>query len=102
MDEKSACARLPSPLMSDEPSQDTAPTLSTPESDLETVNPNPAVGVSPADDSGSDAEVIGVSTAASNALDLVDEVLEALDEDELERAEELVGRLESPDPPDEN
>ena len=109
--------------MPDDPSTDKAPTTPTPEA----VNPRPAgdrgsdagvVGVSnpvvpspaddrgssasPAGDRGSDAGVIGVSTAAGNALDLVDEVLEALDQDELERAEELAERFESTDPPDEN
>ena len=74
--------------MPDDPSTDKAPTTPTPEA----VNPRPA------GDRGSDAEVIG----AGNALDLVDDVLEALDEDELERAEELAERFESTDPPDEN
>ncbi len=119
--------------MPDDPSTDTAPTTPTPEavnprpagdsgSDAEVIGVSNPVDLSPADDRGSsaspagdrgsdagvigvstgDAEVIGESTAAGNALDLVDEVLEALDQDELERAEELAERLESPDPPDEN
>jgi len=84
--------------MPDDPSPDTART----KTDPEPVNPNPAV------DRGSDEGVIGAGRGdegvigAGNALDLVDEVLEALDQDELGRAEELAERFESPDPPDEN
>ncbi|MYC42657.1 MAG: hypothetical protein F4X52_08890 [Acidimicrobiaceae bacterium] len=47
-------------------------------------------------DRGSDAEVIGDNRVASdsNALDLVDEALEALDQDDLELAEELADQLQ--------
>ena len=43
-----------------------------------------------------DAEVVGDSTAigAGAALDLVDQALEALDQDDLEQAEELAERLQ--------
>ncbi|MCY3850367.1 MAG: hypothetical protein OXF75_06130 [Acidimicrobiaceae bacterium] len=43
-----------------------------------------------------DAEVVGDSTAigAAAALDLVDQALEALDQDNLEQAEELAERLQ--------
>lgn len=57
-----------------------------------------------ADALGSDAEVIGVSTVigASNDLDFVDEALDALDQDDLERAEELAERLQSSDSSDQS
>ncbi len=45
---------------------------------------------STADSSGSDAEVIG----DSNALDLVDQAMQALDQDDLELAEELADQLQ--------
>ncbi|MCQ3808462.1 MAG: hypothetical protein KTV16_14515, partial [Acidimicrobiia bacterium] len=66
-------------------------------SDAEVIGESATIGTTPVGDGGSDAEVIG----ESNALDLVDEVLEALDQDELERAEELAERLEGPARPDE-
>ena len=52
----------------------------------------------PEDDRGSDAEVIGTSTD----LDFVDEALDALDQDDLERAEELAERLQSSDTSDQS
>ena len=109
--------------MPDEPSPDTAPP---PNPDQDPTSPAPeantAIGANPEGDLGSDAAVIGANTAtaasatpvrgsdaavigantASNALDLVDEVLEALDQDELARAEALAERLENPAAPDEN
>ena len=59
---------------------------------------------STADALGSDAEVIGASTvaSASNDLDFVDEALDALDQDDLERAEELAERLQSSDSSDQS
>ncbi len=58
----------------------------------------------PEDDRGSDAEVIGASkvASASNDLDFVDEALDALDRDDLERAEELAERLQSSDSSDQS
>ena len=75
--------------MQDEPSPDTTPP------------PNPDQDPTkrvPEDDRGSDAGVIG----ASNDLDFVDEALDALDQDDLERAEELAERLQSSDSSDQS
>lgn len=75
--------------MQAEPSPDTTPP-SSPDQD-----PTKRV---PEDDRGSDAEVIGASTD----LDFVDEALDALDQDDLERAEELAERLQSSDTSDQS
>ena len=75
--------------MQDEPSPDTTPP---PSPDQDPTSPA-------ADDArGSDAEVIGASTD----LDFVDEALDALDQDDLERAEELAERLQSSDTSDQS
>lgn len=47
-------------------------------------------------DAAADGNLIDAGTAAADALDLVDEALAALEADDLERAEELSERLESP------
>lgn len=86
---------LPSPVMQDEPSPD----KSTPPA------PNVAAPGSGAGatedrregDRGSDAEVVG----DNNALDLVDQALEALDHDDLELAEELAEQLQDREPSNE-
>lgn len=73
-------------------------------------------GANTADDRGSGVGVAGVSNettsardrgsgagvaGASTDLDLVDEALDALDQDDLERAEELAERLQGSEPSDE-
>ena len=81
--------------MQDEPSPDTTPPPS-PDQD--------PTKCFPEDDRGSDAEVVGGSTVvgASTDLDFVDEALDALDQDDLERAEELAERLQSSDTSDQS
>lgn len=67
----------------------------------ETPSDNPAAdAATPVVGNGPKTEGVGASTAAADALDLVDEALEALESDDLERAEELAERFEGPNDPD--
>ena len=98
--------------MQDEPSPDKTPPPN-PDQDPTKRVPEGEAGVTAESATpvrGSAAEVIGASTVASastvigasNDLDFVDEALDALDQDDLERAEELAERLQSSDTSDQS